>query len=57
MSHIDQIMTELVALTGTVTDRERQRLLTQLILTEPQGSMMDLYALAAERPRIWGYPL
>lgn len=59
MSHIDDIMTELIGAgftTGTVSDRERARLLAKHILTEPQLlSMMDLYEKApAEPARIVG---
>lgn len=57
LSHTDRNIRRLSAYeTGSVTDRERQRLLQLLGLTEPQGSMMDLYAMVPEsKPRIWGF--
>lgn len=57
LSHTDTNMQRLSAYTGSVADRERQRLLALLGLTEPQPlSMMDLYKLVPEdKPRIWGY--
>lgn len=39
---------------GTISDRERKRLLAQLALTEPQKlTLQDLYKLAGERPRLY----
>lgn len=53
----DNIMASLVSAgytTGTIQDRERQRLLTALALVEPQRlSLQDLYKLASERPRLF----
>lgn len=59
MSHIDDIMAALTLAgftTGTVSDRERARLLAKHVLTEPQAlSMMDLYEKSpAEPARIIG---
>jgi len=53
----DNIMAALVGAgytTGSINDRERQRLLTALALTEPQRlSLQDLYKLAGEKPRVF----
>lgn len=53
----DQIMAGLISqgfTTGSVSDRERARLLARLLLVEPQKlSMMDLYTLANENNRLW----
>lgn len=39
--------------TGTISDRERKRLLALLGFTEPKRlTMNDLYKLAGERPRL-----
>jgi hypothetical protein len=56
-SLIDQVMNGLITqgfLAGTVTDRERDRLLNKLALVAPQNlSMMDLYTLAGESNRLY----
>lgn len=57
LSRNDTIMAELVAAGytfGTILDRERQRLLAALTLTEPQNlSLQDLYFKTGERPRLY----
>lgn len=54
----DLIMADLVSqgyLTGTLADRERARLLDDLLLTEPQNlSLQDLYRLVSEPNRLAG---
>jgi len=56
-SLIDQITNGLITqgfLAGSVTDRERLRLLNKLVLVDPQSlSMMDLYQLANEDNRLY----
>ena len=56
-STIDNIMTELVGLghtTGSVTDRERARLLAVTGAPSVGNSMSDLYRQASELNRISG---
>lgn len=57
-SIIDQIMAGLISqgfTTGSVSNRERARLLSKLVLTEPQSkSLEDLYGLASESNRLYG---
>jgi len=57
----DRIMAGLVSqgfITGSIQDRERQRLLAKLVLSEPQSkTLYDLYEQAGEFNRIDGdYP-
>jgi hypothetical protein len=41
--------------TGTISDREYARLLIQTGAPSEGHTMMDLYRLAGEEPRIYGY--
>jgi hypothetical protein len=56
LSVTDRNMRRLSAYTeGSISDRERKRLLDLLGFTDPQPySIRDLYALVPEEPKIWG---